>query len=149
MPSRLHRPGSSHQVAQRLGTTRYNHCAELCQLVFQRLYLAFSKARDTTKRSGATSRKCASSIESLVRRSSLARLSCTMFNVPLVWDWGSVLSPIDQGAQLPSPCPRLSALRRRNQRKGHLIIGFSSLMTLRRCSRRRPNLWEQVRADAG
>lgn len=29
---------------------------------------------------------------------------CTMFNVPLVWDWGSVSRPTDQEAQLPSLC---------------------------------------------
>lgn len=85
--------------------------------------------------------KYARSTESLVRRSSQSHCPCTMFHVHLVWTWG---------VQLLSPCPHLSALKTRNQRKCTLLIAFLSLLTLMRwCPREKPNLWEQVRAAAG
>lgn len=81
MPSKLPEPGSSHQMAQQLGTTGCNHWAELFLLAFQNLNLAFSKAREVTKKSEVTSCKYVSSTKSLRRRSSLAHLFCTVCNV--------------------------------------------------------------------
>lgn len=72
-----------------------------------------------------------------------------MFNVLLVWAWGSILSPIDQGVQLLPPCPHLSALKMRNQRKCTLTTGSLSLLMQWDGGPEGNQTWEQVRAAAG
>lgn len=131
-------------MAEQLGT-RYSHFDELCQLAFQRFNATFS-----TKRLSASLHRCASSTESLVRRSSQSHCSCTMLNVHPAWAWRSVSSPTDQGVQLQSPCPHPSAQKMKNKRKCTLTIGSLSLLTLMRwCCREKPNLREQLLGEPG